>query len=80
MFVIEENSASLDAGSVFAGMFVTSRRMLLKVVSERDAVRTYGQGWMVTRLTRFLEIAFVLQWNIGQPKGGCCVLIVSAFV
>lgn len=22
---------------------------------------------------------FVFQWNIGQPKGGCCVLIVSVF-
>lgn len=32
------------------------------------------------RLTEFLEIAPVLQWTIGQPKGGCCALIASAFV
>lgn len=69
MFVTEQNSASLDAASGFHKDVVTHSWMLW--------------GHMVNaypRLTGFLEIAPVLQWNIGQPKGGCCVSIASAFV
>lgn len=57
-------------------MCVANRRTLPEgALIYLNIVRTYGKGLPQTD-DRFLEIASVLQWNTGQPKGGCCVLLV----